>query len=222
MEVSAFAFINASTKGKAMTTGSNDSLHQASTDPFNFAKFVPGFDFLKNLSQQATGAAGAPPKVPGMPDFSQWIAPTLKPEELEKRIQELKTVQFWLDQNAKMLAATIQALEVQKMTLGALKSMNFAFTAPAQTMGAGASAQQEAKASASQPQAPAGPDPMQLWQAMSEQFQTIASTAMKDVSPHSATEPTSERAAKPAQTKAAKTPAPKTTHPKAAPKKTKV
>jgi hypothetical protein len=205
-----------------MTTASNDSLHQASTDPFNFAKFVPGFDFLKNLSQQATGAAGAPPKVPGMPDFSQWIAPTLKPEELEKRIQELKTVQFWLDQNAKMLAATIQALEVQKMTLGALKSMNFAFTAPAQSFGAGTSAQQEAKtsASASQPQAPAGPDPMQLWQAMSEQFQTIASTAMKDVSQHMAAkvaQASSVMAAKPAKTTARKT-----TKPKAAPKKPKV
>jgi hypothetical protein len=204
-----------------MTTASNDSLHQASTDPFNFAKFVPGFDFLKNLSQQATGAAGAPPKVPGMPDFSQWIAPTLKPEELEKRIQELKTVQFWLDQNAKMLAATIQALEVQKMTLGALKSMNFAFTAPAQPTGAGIFGAQDVKASANagsaEPQAPAGPDPMKLWKAMSEQFQTIASTAMKDVSQHMAAQAGSVMAAKPAKTTARKT-----TKPKAAPKKPKV
>jgi hypothetical protein len=201
-----------------MTTASNDSLHQGSTDPFNFAKFVPGFDFLKNLSQQATGAggaAGAPAKTPGMPDFSQWIAPTLKPEELEKRIQELKTVQFWLDQNAKMLAATIQALEVQKMTLGALKSMNFAFTTPAQSSGVGSSAHQQVKASTSsaQPQALAGPDPMQLWRAMSEQFQTIARTAMKDESQHMAAQASSVRAAKPAKTTARKT-----SKPKAAPK----
>jgi hypothetical protein len=47
-----------------------------------------------------------------------------EPEELEKRIGELRTVQFWLEQNAKMLAATIQALEVQRMTLSTLKTMN--------------------------------------------------------------------------------------------------
>ena len=44
---------------------------------------------------------------------------------LDKRIEELKAVQFWLDQNATALRATIQALEVQKMTLATLKGMNF-------------------------------------------------------------------------------------------------
>ena len=56
--------------------------------------------------------------------MGQWIAPTLDPEELEKRIEELRTVQFWLEQNARMLGATIQALEVQRMTLSTLKTMN--------------------------------------------------------------------------------------------------
>jgi len=45
-------------------------------------------------------------------------------EELEKRINELKTVQFWLEQNSRALSATIQALEVQKMTLSTLQGMN--------------------------------------------------------------------------------------------------
>jgi predicted HTH transcriptional regulator len=44
---------------------------------------------------------------------------------LDKRIEELKNVQFWLEQNSRALAATIQALEVQKMTLATLKGMNF-------------------------------------------------------------------------------------------------
>jgi hypothetical protein len=56
--------------------------------------------------------------------MGQWVAPTLNPEELEKRIEELRTVQFWLEQNARMLGATIQALEVQRMTLSTLKTMN--------------------------------------------------------------------------------------------------
>lgn len=90
---------------------------------FGFGKFVPGFDFLQNLTKQASAsAAGA---IPQLPNLSSWVAPTLNVEELEKRIEELKAVHFWLEQNAKVLGATIQALEVQKMTLATLKGMNF-------------------------------------------------------------------------------------------------
>jgi hypothetical protein len=88
-------------------------------DSFGFGKFVPGFDFLQNL------AKGASQTLPQMPNLSNWVAPTLNLEELEKRIGELKAVHFWLDQNSKALGATIQALEVQKMTLATLKGMNF-------------------------------------------------------------------------------------------------
>lgn len=89
------------------------------TSSFGFGKFVPGFDFLQNL---AKGAAG---NIPQLPNLSNWVAPTISVEELEKRIDELKAVQFWLEQNSRALAATIQALEVQKMTLATLKGMNF-------------------------------------------------------------------------------------------------
>ena len=74
----------------------------------SFAKLVPGFDFLQSLVKNAGSA---------LPSIGQWVAPTLDPEELEKRIGELRTVKFWLEQNARMLEATIQALEVQRMTL---------------------------------------------------------------------------------------------------------
>jgi hypothetical protein len=84
-----------------------------------FGKFIPGFEFLQNLAKSATQT------VPQMPNLANWIAPTLNEEELEKRISELKTVHFWLDQNSKALGATVQALEVQKMTLATLKGMNF-------------------------------------------------------------------------------------------------
>lgn len=102
--------------------------------PFaDFGKLVPGFDFLQNLSRQAgvgsePAAAPAIPGFPGMPaSMGNWIAPTLNTEDLDRRIQELKTVQFWLDQNATALRATIQAMEVQKMTLAALGTMNVNF-----------------------------------------------------------------------------------------------
>jgi len=91
---------------------------------FDFTKFVPGFDFLKNLTPGASGSAAAP----------GWVAPTLDPEELDKRIQELKTVQFWLEQNAKAVGATIQALEVQRMTLATLKGMNMSFNDLAESL----------------------------------------------------------------------------------------
>ncbi len=93
---------------------------------FDFSKFVPGFDFLKNLS--GTGAQT------GLPSASAWIAHTLDPAELDKRIQELKTVHFWLDQNTKAVSATIQALEVQKMTLATLRGMNMSMSDLAESL----------------------------------------------------------------------------------------
>jgi hypothetical protein len=136
------------------------------------------------------------------------VAPTLNVEELDKRITELKAVHFWLDQNGKALGATIQALEVQKMTLATLKGMNFnmgevanALKARADNMMSAAQAatgkaakptEEEAEASPKKPAARAGAksaakagngvvDPMQWWGALTQQFQEIASTAMKDV-----------------------------------------
>src|ERR1700712_1007501 len=85
------------------------------TDSSAFTKLVPGFEFLQGLVKNA-GAA--------LPGIGQWVAPTIDPEELAKRIEELRTVQFWLEQNARMLGATIQAMEVQRMTLSTLKTMN--------------------------------------------------------------------------------------------------
>lgn len=152
----------------------------------NFAKLVPGFDFLQGLVKNA-GAA--------IPSIGQWVAPTLNPEELEKRIEELRTVQFWLEQNARMLGATIQALEVQRMTLSTLKTMNVQMTdlrnsmkLPEPALAAAAPAPAVAprkratrKLSPAETTAPAGVvDPMQWWGALTKQFTQLAAGAMKD------------------------------------------
>jgi len=147
-----------------------------------FTKLVPGFDFLQNLLQSAGQAT---------PAMGQWIAPTLNPEELEKRIGELKTVQFWLEQNARMIGMTVQALEVQRMTLSTLQTMNLpmadlrkALTLPTAAPSAPAAAPSEpdpapaAEASAK----PAGVDPMQWWGALTQQFTDLAAKAMQDSS----------------------------------------
>ena len=164
-------------------------------DAPNFAKLVPGFDFLQGLVKNA-GAA--------LPNIGQWVAPTLNPEELEKRIGELRTVQFWLEQNARMLGATIQALEVQRMTLSTLKTMNVqmgdlrdslqirmpgtaaatdadpdeAAAVPARSAPA---TRKTAKPAAAKSDAAASPvDPLQWWGALTKQFSQLAADAMKD------------------------------------------
>ena len=131
-----------------------------------FTKLVPGFDFLQGLVKNAGSA---------LPGIGQWVAPTLNPEELEKRIEELRTVQFWLEQNARMLGATIQALEVQRMTLSTLKAMNVQMSELRDSM------KLPVPATAGGAAAPAGVvDPMQWWGALTQQFTRLAAEAMKD------------------------------------------
>ena len=166
------------------------------TDPSAFSKLVPGFDFLQGLVKNA-GAA--------LPGIGQWVAPTIDPAELEKRISELRTVQFWLEQNARMLGATIQALEVQRMTLSTLKTMNVQMeglrdslqirmptrpepaadpadeTEPeAETAATSTAAPAASPATATAPAAPGVVDPMQWWGALTKQFTELATTALKD------------------------------------------
>jgi hypothetical protein len=186
-----------------------------------FGKFVPGFDFLQNLTK------GASQSIPQMPNMASWIAPTLDVEELDKRISELKAVHFWLDQNSKALGATVQALEVQKMTLAALKGMNVnmgdlansfkpkaaepvdlaakherekaaaaAHSAAEAATAAEVAAKKERRSGKPAAKASAGlVDPMQLWGALTQQFQQIAATAMKDVTKHTAADAVSNPAA---------------------------
>jgi hypothetical protein len=159
------------------------------TDTPAFTSFAPGFEFLQGLVKNA-GAA--------LPAMGQWVAPTLSPEELDKRIQELRTVQFWLEQNARMLGATIQALEVQKMTLTTLQTMNVqmgdlrdALTIRTPTAAAARSAAESAKppepeapgeraAGTPQANAKSAVDPMQWWGALTQQFSELAASALKD------------------------------------------
>lgn len=159
-----------------------------------FTKLVPGFDFLQGLVKNAGSA---------LPNIGQWVAPTLDPEELEKRIEELRTVQFWLEQNARMLGATIQALEVQRMTLSTLKTMNVqmsdlrdsmklpervAAAASAPAAAAPAKKRGARKPSPAEATAPAGVvDPMQWWGALTKQFTQLAAGAMKDSAGEAAT-----------------------------------
>lgn len=143
---------------------------------FDFGNFFPGLDFF-------TGKGA-----------SAWLMPTVSEQELDKRIAELKTVLFWLDQNAAAIKAGIQALEVQKMTLATLQSMNVGAAELARAFAMPAAAPKPAAAAASAPPPPAAtraapeavkpepaaavnsavPDPLQWWNALTQQFQSMA------------------------------------------------
>jgi hypothetical protein len=58
------------------------------------------------------GPLGVP--LPGM------AMPTLDPQEVEKRISDLKSVEAWLNMNLNMVKFSIQGLEVQKAALEAM------------------------------------------------------------------------------------------------------
>ena len=72
-------------------------------------------DFVKNLWGSMS--------VPGL------TAPTLSVEELDKKINDLKAVEAWLNLNMSMLRGSIQALEVQRGTIATLKSVGASLAA---------------------------------------------------------------------------------------------
>jgi hypothetical protein len=144
--------------------------------PYDFSQFVPGFDFLKKLSSTNTQS---------LPQASTWVAPTLDPQEIEKRIKDLKTVQFWLEQNTQAVAATIQALEVQRMTLSTLQGMNVSINQLTQALQVKADHSPEKSTPNSEQnkatQATPPVDPMAWWNSLTQQFQQIADTTMKEM-----------------------------------------
>lgn len=152
-----------------------------------FAGLGAGLGFFQDWMKAAGAAlpgmnAPAGAAIPGVP---AWSVPTLDPDELDKRIQELKTVQFWLEQNSRMIAMTIQGMEVQKMTLSTLRGMNVSMdtlrdTLKAPSASAAPASDQDASASA-EPAADTAAasliNPMQWWDTLTQQFSHLASQA---------------------------------------------
>ena len=176
------------------------------TSAFGFGQFVPGFDFLQNLSK--TAAQAQPAAAAGMPGMASWVAPTLSIEEIDKRIQELKSVLFWLEQNTTALKATIQAMEVQKMTLTTLQSMNVnmadlakAFTAKPPTPEAAPAA---AAASAAAKPRTSLFTPKPAPQAETELATPQASASSADATAQAAADPSADKAESGSASEAAK------------------
>lgn len=133
-------------------------------NPYTQGQAMPGMEFFQSLLKGS-----------GMPTgFASWMAPTMDPKELEQKITDLKAVLQWLEANARLTQATIQTLEVQRMTLSALKTMNVdlgdlasrmteAMQAGAQTMGAAAAPSAGGATNAEESQAEDEPEPEAVW-----------------------------------------------------------
>jgi hypothetical protein len=92
---------------------------------------LPGIPSPGNL---ASMAVRIPQQLPSM------LAPTLDVNELERRINDLRAVEQWLELNASMLRTTIQSLEVQRATISTLKGLGGAMLSPMSYMNGGKAA----------------------------------------------------------------------------------
>jgi len=72
---------------------------------------------MEMMRQAWTALAGPGGLAQAMP-----MTPPMSPEDLERRITELRSVENWLRMNLSMLSSTIQGLEVQRATIATLRS----------------------------------------------------------------------------------------------------
>jgi len=178
---------------------------------------VPGMtdtlEFVKNL----WGGMNVPGVgMPGMPGVCSAGMAGLSTDELDKRITDLKAVENWLNLNLSMLRTSIQALEVQRGTIAALKAMSdsmvqamgkqgdqtasvppFAsFFAPGGAQEAGTNMPGAGTDPAATPDA-AMPAAVAWWNLLQEQFrQAVASTMPADGGANPEAKPAKEQPAK--------------------------
>ncbi len=137
--------------------------------------------------------------LPGM------VAPTFDVDELDKRIKDLKAVEGWLRMNLSMLQMTIQGLEMQRSTVGAVQAMGQMAADAAKRVSEAANPAEEIP-----PEAPAGNAfsdaamwPWQMMQQMREQMQQSAEAAAQAVAEEASKAQAKPKAAAKPRTKSA-------------------
>ncbi len=118
-------------------------------------------DFVKNL----WGGM----QIPGFNQAAGMSIPTSWAQDLDKKIEDLKTVESWLQVNMSTLRGTIQTLEVQRATLVALQSMSATL----------AGAAKQGNVEKEQPDAYA--QQAAWWNLLQDQFQSVLSAVVSDV-----------------------------------------
>lgn len=108
-----------------MFPGMTGSAEHGGTNPL-----TQSFEMMQKAWASLGAAGGTPVGLPGAQPFNL--------ADLERRVTELRAVEHWLKLNLSMLEATIQALEVQRLTLSTLQSFTESMTklAPDAPMGA--------------------------------------------------------------------------------------
>jgi hypothetical protein len=148
-----------------------------------------------NSAAASLAGGGQSPLPSGLPSM---LMPTLDPNELEKRINDLKTVEHWLDMNRALLHSTIQTLEMQRNAIMALQSMARPAPAAASVSGGqpGSGAASDAAAQARGGMAagaqPLAFDPTTWWNALQEQFVRVAAAAAQPERPAPDSQPQRE------------------------------
>lgn len=148
----------------------------------------PLFASLEMMRQTFATMSGANGLAQGMS-----LQPSLDPAELEKKINELKSVESWLKLNLSMLSSTIQGMEVQLATITTLRqfvatnhlaAQNFASAPAPVSEKAKASPPSRPDVEASAAQTPGAPEAAQAWWNMlTQQFGQLAAAttaSMKD------------------------------------------
>ncbi|MBN8451772.1 PhaM family polyhydroxyalkanoate granule multifunctional regulatory protein [Accumulibacter sp.] len=127
-----------------------------------------------SFARKMWGSMGV--SLPGM------VTPTLNVEDIEKKIRDLKAVENWLKMNLSMLQMTIQGLEMQCVTLNAVRAMG----QMAGSYGTAAGATDEAQGgslvepgSSNEALRQAALWPLTLLQQMQEQMQKAATAAVQ-------------------------------------------
>ena len=123
----------------------------SANDPMNFVKNMWG-----NMGFS----------LPGM------VTPTFDVEEIEKRVKDMKAVEGWLKMNLSMLQMTIQSLEMQCVTLNAVRTMGNMATS--QTAASPAASTSQAAPDAPENATQASMWPWNLMQQMQDQMQQAA------------------------------------------------
>ena len=111
--------------------------------------------------------------MPGM------VTPTFDVDELDKRIKDMKAVEAWLRMNLSMLQMTIQGLEMQRTTLGAVQAMGQLASNTAKAMNPEAAEAPAAVDPEKSTFSDAALWPWQMMQQMRDQMQQAAEAAVK-------------------------------------------
>lgn len=158
-------------------TQSNSYSDEAFKDSLSFVKKLWG-----GMGVPGMGVAGT--TTPGMSYMPGMAMPTMSVEELDKRIQELKSVETWLNVNITMLHNTIQALEVQRATIATLHSLSSTMVQTMQGASPENGDEKKGGAAVTTDISPLVSQSAAWWNAVQEQFKQALSVALEKSATH--------------------------------------